>query len=546
MISVREYLNQKGFEWRQRGDQAQMNCPFCGEKDRKFYIGLINGAFLCNHVNTCGVRGSFTDFQRNLGDEPQRLYKNDLFINKPKKNHKLPDQKLKGLTQNVIEYLKGRGFSDETIKKFKVQGTEDTVILPYFKNGVLVNNKYRNINEKKMWVDRDTENTLFNRDNIEGDKLIICEGEFDAMAFYEYGFNATSVPMGTNNFVWLENEWEYLEAFKTIYLCLDQDNAGQTAVNTLVLKLGSWRCKKVSLPFKDANDCLKNKVPKEEIETLFQTAKDFYPANLAMPSDFREEIHDLFYNYKNLEGTPTAWPKLNKILKGWRNGELTVWSGRTGAGKSTILNQHVISMAEQEVKTCIASLEMPPPRYLRWAIIQRLELSRPPKEDLDKALRYFDRYLFLINLTEEATPTDLLDIFEYTARRHNVKHFIVDSLMRVKLNLYDELNAQKEFTSMLVSFARKFDCHVHLVAHPRKGFKDSDIPGKVDIKGSSHITDLAHNVIVVWRPDEEDKAKKRELPDMVLMVKKNREFGLEGGIKMQFDMETKKYREWGT
>ena len=119
--------------------------------------------------------------------------------------------------------------------------------------------------------------------------------------------------------------------------------------------------------------------------------------------------------------------------------------------------------------------------------------------------------------------------------------------MKVNINENDEYNQQKQFVSRLCDFVKKFNVHVHLVAHPRKTSADTDEPGKVDIKGSSHITDLAHNVIVLYRPNDEQKAKAKKkgntVSDMQLYVKKNREFGNEGKVHLWFNEQTKKFKE---
>lgn len=549
MISVREYLNKKGFEWREERGQAVMNCPFCDDHERKFAIGLENGAFNCFHLNNCGVKGSFAELQKRLGDEPQRLYGSGPFLRSGKKTYKLPKTEIPKISDPCTEYLKRRGFVKETVKHFRLGAKDNKVIMfPYYRGETLVNVKYRDINNKpSMWTEKEAEPILFNRDQIEGDTLIICEGEYDAMALHQYGWEAVSVPMGAKNFEWVDNEWEYMDTFKTIYLCFDMDGVGQEAANELAEKLGKWRCLNVSLPCKDANECLASGVTRERIEECFRQASEYTPALLATPTQFAESVKELFMFPDAANGVPTPWEKLDEILKGWREQELTIWSGRNSSGKSTILNQVVIDLANQGIRSCIASLEMPAKRYLKWAVTQYTGNHHPHPSLIDKALNYFDGRMYIVNTAEETEPHEILDVFAYAARRFDAKHFVIDSLMRVKLPNRDELNEQKEFVSSLVSFSKKYNCHVHLVAHPRKAPSDKEKPGKVDVRGSGHITDLAHNVLITWRPEEEDKEaamkKGKKVSDMILYVKKNREFGTEGGIKMKFDNLTKRFTD---
>ena len=548
-MNISAYLSRKGFQWKSRGSNAVMNCPFCQDKEKKFAVNLEHGAFNCLHHNSCGVKGSFWELQKMLGDEPMR---DDRFVDIQKpKTYRVPKVHTKKLDSKTTEYLKGRGFTEKIIKGFRIgEKDSDTVMLPYFKEGVLTNVKYRSITtKKKMWQEKESEPTLFNRDAINGKDLVIVEGEYDCMTMAQYGISAVSVPAGTNNFEWLETEWEFLDKFEEIILCLDNDPAGQEATRILAAKIGEHRCSIMTLPHKDANECLQNDVPGEFIKACLDDAKPIKPETLVNPSYFSEKIKGLFSRGKELFGTETPWSKLDKILKGWRPSELTVWTGRNGSGKSTILNQVILSLGLKEIRSCIYSGEMPPERYLRWAIVQQLRDSQPTPEQIDEALQWMDGRLYILDIRSGVTPEKLSNDFEYAAKRYNVKHFIVDSLMKVSFSGKEEYEAQKVFVDGLSNFAKKFDCHVHLVAHPRKGMSDTDEPGKVDVKGTSHITDLADNVLVLFRVDEKTKekliAKGKKVADMKLTVKKNREFGTEGTVNMQFDEETKNFSDGG-
>lgn len=545
MNDIGEYLARKGLKWKRRGDQAVLNCPQCGDTENKFAISLITGAFNCLHLNSCGIKGSFFEFQKLMGDTP-KSEKRDRFANPPTKNYTKPNTEIRPPTPPVIDYLNRRGFTRETLEHFKVGAFDnDTAMLPYYRNGELVNVKYRSITDKKkMRTETNAEPILFNRDQIYDNKLIICEGEYDAMALYAYGIDAVSVPMGCKNLQWIDTEWDYLETFDDIYLCFDMDGAGQEAARQVAARLGEWRCRIVSLPRKDANECLLSGVA---IHPLIDQAETITPETLVSTLHFEEQVQDLFRLGPQLFGVKTAWEELNHKLKGWRGSEVTVWSGRNGSGKSTILNQHLIDMAQKGVKSCIFSGEMPPARYLRWAVVQHKENDAPSPAAIQASLTWMNGKIFILNITNGVDPSKLLSDFEYAARRYGVTHFVVDSLMKVSLDMRDEYNAQKDFISSLCDFAQKFNVHVHVVAHPRKTISDDDTPGKVDVKGSSHITDLAHNVIVLNRTTDEQREKAgkkgKTISDAQMYLKKNREFGIEGKIHLWFNEKTKRYRD---
>jgi twinkle protein len=550
MTSIKDYINRKGYQFKQRGNELLMNCPFCpgGDKERKFSMNAITGAWNCLHLNSCGAKGSFREFQTRHDDEPESIY-GAVFYQEKKKSYKIPKVTITKPTNAVYEYLALRGMSGATIQRFGIGSkNENVVMIPYYKDKTLVNVKYRDITDKsQMWTEKEAEPVLFGRDLIEDDTaLIICEGEYDAMALWEYQIEAVSVPMGAGNHEWLSNEWDFIDTFKTIYLMFDKDTVGISASKDLATKIGIWKCRLVELPHKDANECLKKGIKREIICECLENAIELQPAHLVSAEEFRKPVHDLFRQGSILKGIPTAWEGLDDILKGWRGGELTVWSGRNSSGKSTILNQHFLHTLGQDVNCCIASLELPPPRYLRWAIIQKTENSNPSVFAIDNCFDWFAGRLLIIDRYDRVESKYIMECFEYAARRYNCKHFILDSLMKVRLSGDNAYKSQEDFVNELSDFAKKYKVHIHLVVHPRKGEKDSDIPGKVDIKGSSHITDIADNVLQLYRlnDDERQKAVKRGKPtDMTLFINKNREFGTEGSMRMLFDETTKRFRD---
>ena len=102
------------------------------------------------------------------------------------------------------------------------------------------------------------------------------------------------------------------------------------------------------------------------------------------------------------------------------------------------------------------------------------------------------------------------------------KLFLVDNMMisMSATSAEQENKAQSNFASALKTFAVKNKVHVILVAHPRKTMADKPL-GNDDVAGSSNITNIADNVIVVERPD--------------LRVTKNRDFGVCDNVSCEFN-----------
>lgn len=567
-MDIRQYLSSKNLEWKEvnrptSGLQAVMNCPVCKENEQKFSISLTTGAFSCLHANNCGVNGSWYDFQRLFGDAPVALDGAQGKITntgRPKTYQKpKPAKRFITPTGEHMEWLKERGFTEETISKYKVAMLEgDPVIaLPYYKGGKLVNVKYRAISDKKFWQEKECEPVLFNRDSIASGTgwLVITEGEFDALALCQYGTESVSMPGGASNMDWIEHEWEWLNQFKEIILAFDCDDAGNDAAEKASQRLGTWRCRRVEWPdgHKDANECLIAGVPRAAISAALVEAKDYTPSVLLPASHFINPVIELIEHPEQLSGTPTAFDGLTKILGGWRYPEFTVWSGTNSSGKSTVLNQIVIDLVTRGIPAVVASLEMPAKRYLRWAVTQFTECTWPTPDRVKEAMARLGRYLYVVDIHEETEIEIVLDLFRYAARRYGCKHFVIDSLMMLKTDQRRELEQQTMICKKYVGFSKEFNVHAHLVAHPRKGADDDDMPGKVDISGTANIGNIADNVIIMWRPSEDLKEKKREIAakkgtgevpaDALMIIKKNREIGTTGKVKLWFDVSTKRYSE---
>ncbi len=73
----------------------------------------------------------------------------------------------------------------------------------------------------------------------------ICEGEVDAMSVTALGLPVgLSMPMGAgtgNKLRWIDEDWDELERFKTIFLCYDADKAGRDSIQEAAQRLGTHR-----------------------------------------------------------------------------------------------------------------------------------------------------------------------------------------------------------------------------------------------------------------------------------------------------------------
>jgi len=543
MADLRKFMSERGWAWkevqRSSGLIAVLNCPFCSDTEKKFAVKLDDGCFKCNHANRCGVSGSFWDLQKMLGiQNPQRAdgYK---FIHTPPK-YERPKAHAENLSSRAMEYLKGRGLWGAVIHQFKIGQTGDEIMFPYFKNGELVNIKYRGITEKKFRQEKNAEPSLFGRDFCTGDYVILCEGEFDAMSLSQLGEPAVSIPSGAKDTRWIETEWDFLQKFQKIYLCFDNDAAGQENIFEIVKRLGKWRCYNILLPYKDANEGIQKDLDDVKFKAILESATSYDPEILKNAAQFTNDVLELFKHPETLYGLSTPWKQLNDIIRGWRDGELTVISGRNGSGKTTWINQVIDGLLEKKQPTIIASLEIPPKRYLRWMVMQKLNNHCPDDKEVVDTMKWIGENLYILDVYGDIAPNELIDAFDFAARKYGVKKFIIDSMIKIQFPETDPNKEAKQFVNSLIDRLCKYhQGHTFLVCHPRKGDRDSDEPDKVDIQGSGNITNLADNVIIIWRRAVKEQGK----ADNVAFVKKNREWGTEGHVNYEFNEATKKFTE---
>ncbi|WP_375651144.1 toprim domain-containing protein [Bartonella sp. AA78NXGY] len=385
--------------------------------------------------------------------------------------------------------------------------------------------------------------------------IVITEGEIDALSLAAYGYPAVSVPFGGGSggkHNWIENEFDHLESFETIFLATDMDPPGEEAAREIASRLGRHRCYRVRLPLKDANDCLTAGIDKATIKAAFSSAQSFAPEGLRRASDYKDQVIGLFWPEpeKHL-GYTVPYPKLKDKLH-FRPAELTLWSGASGAGKSQLLSDCIPHWIAQKSRLCLASLEMKGEQSLRRLTKQTGGLEQPTKETIERILHFLDEGLILYEHVGKSSVDTLLEVFDYCRARYGCDQFIIDSLMRLGI-ASDDYARQEQAVYKMVDWAVLNSVHIHLVAHARKGGLDKDIPSTEDIKGASEIGANAFNIITIWRNRSledkifaaslaQEKADLAKRPGVIMNIAKQRSGDFEGKIGLWFDPQTYRYR----
>jgi twinkle protein len=268
-------------------------------------------------------------------------------------------------------------------------------------------------------------------------------------------------------------------------------------------------------------------------------------ASVRPASDWLEDVIQSFEQPAIETGAELPWSKTRDLVR-LRCGELSIWPGMSGHGKSMLIGQVALHLMAQGEKVCIASMEMKPAATMRRMARQAFGTSQPMRHDIQELHRWTDGRLWLYDQQGQVSPERILAVGRYCHEQLGINHFIIDNLLSCGI-AEDGYDAQKQFVLALSTHAHDTGQAVHLLAHSRKVADETKPPGKFDVRGSASITDLADNVFSVWRNRPKEQAQEqgnRSLDseaDALLTVCKHRHGEWEGRIQLWFDKYSQSY-----
>ena len=258
---------------------------------------------------------------------------------------------------------------------------------------------------------------------------------------------------------------------------------------------------------------------------------------------YREKLLELISG-KGEHGLTTPWIGFNDRME-FRQAEMTLWAGFKGHGKSAAASQVLEHLMDKHgQKVFVVSPEFPAHRVLYRLLIQSISSRYPDIELLDQWLEVVKSQLWIYDQQKSLSPRDVPALCRYAIKKHGVNHILIDSLMKCGI-APDDYGEQKILVDAIQQVAHNSNCHIHLVAHLRKGKSDEEIGGLHDVKGASEIADLCENVIIVWRNKAQEISGGTGEPDAVIKIEAQRNAdGWIGKLPMTFDKHSMKYREW--
>lgn len=482
----------------------------------------------------------------------------------PKKEYTRPPKPKCAAPQGKVrDYLmEVRNLPSHVLDAYKIGEQGDMIVFPFLlPDGDLAMAKVRKAEDgaRPKPTAANCEPVLFGWQAVppQTREIIITEGEIDALSWAAYGFAAMSVPFGGGageKQAWIQNDFERMERFEKIFIATDMDKPGDDAAKEIAARLGRHRCYRVLMPMKDANACLMDGVPKAIMEAAVAGAVSLDPEGLRKPTDFIDAVTKLFWPEEGSHvGYRTPYGKLgDKLL--FRPGEVTLWTGASGSGKSQVLSDCAVDWVKQGSRICISSLEMKAAQTLKRMVKQVTGVDRPTAPFIDGSLQWLMQGLLIYDKIGKAAVSPMIEVFDYARKKYGCDQFILDSLMRLGIASDDYVGQEKGMFA-LVDWAVSSDVHLHVVAHSRKGSSHGGAPETEDIKGASELGSNAFNILSMYRNREIeddirrleaqqmfDQAEKlKETPGVLLNVAKQRNGDFEGKIGLWFDQTSYRY-----
>lgn len=376
------------------------------------------------------------------------------------------------------------------------------------------------------------------------DEIVITEGEFDAMAVHQAtGMPAISLPNGCQSLP--PSVLPLLERFSKVYLWMDNDASGQANVEKFASKIGVARCYivrpssavvVVGKPVKDANDAL---LAGLDLAQIVHGAERIPHSQITTFDELRREVYEEILNPLRACGVQSrTLPSLNRLLKGHRMGEVTVLTGPTGCGKTTLLSQLSIDLCGQGVSTLWGSFEIKNTRLIHKMLNQLA--GRSLQGDIKAFEAAADKFealpMYFMRFFGSTDVDEVLDAMEYAVYAYDVQHILLDNIQFMMAGQgrgFDKFERQDTALDKFRKFASQKNVHLTLVIHPRKEQEDVDLT-LTSVFGTAKATQEADNVLILQRTRGKSK----------LDVRKNRFDGTLGSIPLGYDSESNSLKEY--
>ena len=208
---------------------------------------------------------------------------------------------------------------------------------------------------------------------------------------------------------------------------------------------------------------------------------------------------------------PSGIIELDRRGVGFKRGMVSVWTGKRGCGKSSLLNMLILNAAQKGFKSALWTGELTCDTAKTWLYLQAAgkqynerqfgtDYYSTPDRISEKIDGWIDKYFWLFNNKYGENFSQIEGQIRKLKREEDIDVVLLDNLMVLDLRSLEEnkYDRQSVLLQKLNDLAKELNIHIHLVAHPHKSLAYIQVD---NISGSGDISNKADNVFVLSRID---------------------------------------------
>lgn len=577
-----------GIKLKRRSGNEKTKCPKCSETrknkaDMPLSVSITSGEWNCHN---CGWHGNVRYHERKR---------------EQKKYEKPPSDVLKSseIMGKAVEWFKSRGISESTLKKFMVftkeewmpqtQKKENCVCFPYFRDGELVNIKFRD-GRKDFKMVKDAELILYNIPSI-GDrkKIILVEGEIDCLSLYESGFAneikvdeetgellnpmseyaIVSVPNGASkgnqNLEYLDSCSEWLFAMEEVVIATDGDEAGKSLKDELIRRIGVERCKTISYPIEEAvllQNGLKRRC-KDLNEVLQYLGSDVVVKVIegaeSIPVEGVYYVEDIFESMlenfrKGIQLAPTTRMGEMDTYFRWKKGEVNLVVGYANWGKTFFILQCMLTKSIYDGwKWGIFSPENYPANDFYDDLVEMYVgkwLANMTEEEYVEALYFLDKHFFYVYPEDSHDVHSINEKFRYLILKKGVDGVLLDPFNQLD-HLQKPYQREDQYLSEVLKDIKRFallnGVSYNIIAHPKNPTVQQDrslpVADMYDIAGGAMWGNKIDNILSYHRPKYHENKNDPNVQVYIQKCKRKRTGGQCGEFPLVLLWGQKRYAD---
>lgn len=277
-------------------------------------------------------------------------------------------------------------------------------------------------------------------------------------------------------------------------------------------------------------------------------------------SDLIDELKN-YYENGLPPGDRTGWATVDPHYT-VMPGQFTIVTGIPSHGKSEWLDALMVNLSDKW-QFCVFSPENFPHEIHISKLLEKYHkkpfqkgiAERIQRSELPDGIWHMDEHFGFFKPSPDLQVPDIPTILNeagawFETRGRNYKRGLVIDPWNELEHRRPDRNSETEYISQCLSqvrqWAREFEVHVWIVAHPMKLQKDPrtgnyPVPTPYDISGSAHWRNKADNCIAIWRDVEADT----QMVQVHVQKVRFKHIGKPGVVELRYDRITGQYNDLG-